>query len=942
MRHIRGLFFCALTLVAAACSSGSEEGSSDDLLNAFTFSGSVGDGPIVGAEITVIDAEGNLVTSTTSDDGANYSVEIPGQTPLPVTVRVQGGTDLVTQRASDFELVAALHTVGTQTVNVSPLTTLAVRAAECSGDVSPENLDLAWQAMSADLNMGLDSAALADPMASAIDESNIETAVLANEAVGEWVRRTGAALQSAGFAASLDEVVEILACDMADGAMDGAMVSPVGGDDDRVLAVAQAAEIAVRLEVLAGRLEVDGVDATSAMNAAIRSIMPTVTDADVNTVPLGMEGVSQLVDALAVMQGVYADDELVDFMLLLDSADADNVRALVDAALSAGPQNTLQGLAERVSLADATAIADINARQQEQDDALAPIVSLSADPVAVDPGTSTTLSWATSNADQCSASGAWDGEQQAEGTFTTEPLNNSTSFSLACTGVGGVTNATVAVTVGGQPQPDAPTVSLSASASQIDAGDTVTLSWSSTDATACTASGGWSGARATSGQVQVGPLQATTSFSLSCSGDGGSASDAVSVTVVTSTPAPTVALTASASQVSAGDSVTLSWTSSNANSCTAAGAWSGARSTTGSVSVGPLQANSTFVLNCSGAGGSASDTVSIRVNAVPVDPPSVNLSASATQVGEGDSVTLSWSSSNATSCAASGAWNGARGTSGSMTVGPLQNSSTFVLNCSGDGGSASDSVSITVTSDPPPSVSLTANATQVNAGDSVSLSWSSTNANSCSASGNWSGARSANGQQSVGPLQTDSTFVITCSGDGGTASDTVNVSVTAATPPSLTFSANTTQISAGQNVTLTWNASDADSCSASGGWNGARATGGQEVISNLQSTTTFTLSCSGDGGSVVEMVNVSVVGELTMSWQAPDENVDGSSLTPISAYRIYYGTSTRNYDDYVEVSGSATSHTLQLLQGDYFLAITAVNSLAEESGFSNEVRKSAQ
>ncbi len=861
MRHVRGLVFCALTLVAAACSSGSEEGSSDALLNAFTFSGSVGDGPIVGAEVSVTDADGNLVTTATSDDGANYSVEIPGQTPLPVTISVQGGTDLVTQRASDFELVAALHTVGPQTVNVSPLTTLAVRAAECNGDITPENLDLAWRAMSADLNIGLDSTALADPMTSAIDESNIETAVLANEAIGEWVRRTGAALQSAGVAVSLDEVVEVLACDMADGALDAAMVSLVGSNDDRILAIAQAVEIGVRLEVLAGRLEVDGADATSSMNAAIRSIMPTISDADVNSIAFGMEGISQLVDALAVLQGVYADDELFDFILLLDGADVSNVRALVDSALSAGPQNVVRGLAERVSLADSTAIADINARQRQQDDALPPIVSLSADPAAIDPGDGTTLSWASSNADRCSASGAWDGEQTLGGVFVTAPLNNSTSFALTCTGIGGVTDATVAVIVGGQPQPDAPTISLSASASQIEAGDTVDLSWSSTGATACTASGGWSGSRETSGQIQVGPLQASTSFSLSCSGDGGSASDAVTVSVVTSAPVPTVAITASASQVGAGDSVTLSWSSSNANSCAASGAWSGVRSTSGSASVGPLQADSTFVLNCSGAGGSASDTVSVTVDSVPLNPPSVSLTANTTQVGAGDSVTLSWSSSNADSCLASGDWSGARNTTGSM---------------------------------------------------------------------------------SVGPLQAESTFVISCTGDGGNASDTVDVSVAAVDPPTLSLAVSTTQIESGQSVTLTWSTADADSCSASGGWSGARATNGQEVIANLQNTTTFTLSCANSGGNVVEMVNVAVVGSLDLSWQAPTENTDGSALTPISAYRIYYGTSTRNYDDFVEVSGSNTSHTLQLLQGDYYLAVTAVNSQAEESGYSNEILRSAR
>ena len=42
-----------------------------------------------------------------------------------------------------------------------------------------------------------------------------------------------------------------------------------------------------------------------------------------------------------------------------------------------------------------------------------------------------------------------------------------------------------------------PKVSLSASDSVVPAGDTVTLTWSASNATSCTASGGWSGTKAT-------------------------------------------------------------------------------------------------------------------------------------------------------------------------------------------------------------------------------------------------------------------------------------------------------------------------------------------------------------------------------------------------------------------------------------------------------------
>ena len=58
---------------------------------------------------------------------------------------------------------------------------------------------------------------------------------------------------------------------------------------------------------------------------------------------------------------------------------------------------------------------------------------------------------------------------------------------------------------------------------------------------------------------------------------------------------------------------------------------------------------------------------------------------------------MSWSSTNATSCLASGAWGGAKSTSGNISSGALLGSSTFTLSCSGSGGSSSNSVTVTVT-----------------------------------------------------------------------------------------------------------------------------------------------------------------------------------------------------------------------------------------------------
>jgi hypothetical protein len=81
-------------------------------------------------------------------------------------------------------------------------------------------------------------------------------------------------------------------------------------------------------------------------------------------------------------------------------------------------------------------------------------------------------------------------------------------------------------------------------------------------------------------------------------------------------PAPTVTLTASASSVTNGNSATLSWTSVNATSCTASGAWSGTLGTSGSQSTGALNTNSSFTITCTGGGGNTAQTVQVAVTPV--------------------------------------------------------------------------------------------------------------------------------------------------------------------------------------------------------------------------------------------------------------------------------------------------------------------------------------
>jgi len=74
-----------------------------------------------------------------------------------------------------------------------------------------------------------------------------------------------------------------------------------------------------------------------------------------------------------------------------------------------------------------------------------------------------------------------------------------------------------------------PTAVISASPASITSGQSSTLTWSSTDATSCTASGGWTGLKAISGTQSVSPT-VTTTYTMACSGTGGT-STAKSATV---------------------------------------------------------------------------------------------------------------------------------------------------------------------------------------------------------------------------------------------------------------------------------------------------------------------------------------------------------------------------------------------------------------------------
>ncbi len=78
---------------------------------------------------------------------------------------------------------------------------------------------------------------------------------------------------------------------------------------------------------------------------------------------------------------------------------------------------------------------------------------------------------------------------------------------------------------------------------------------------------------------------------------------------------------------------------------------------------------------------------------------------------------------------------------------------------------------------------------------------------------------------------------------------------------------------------------------------------------------------------------------ITLNWTAPTTNTDGTPLTDLSGYKLYYGTSAGNYTNSITL-GNVITYTLNnLANGTYYFVATAYTAAGSESAPSNEVSK---
>ncbi len=254
--------------------------------------------------------------------------------------------------------------------------------------------------------------------------------------------------------------------------------------------------------------------------------------------------------------------------------------------------------------------------------------------------------------------------------------------------------------------PQTPSVKLTANTTSIASGGSVTLTWTSTQMKQCQATSSpnhvnFSGSKFTNSSQTISNLTQTTKFTISCLddkatfyGDTGTLVSSVDVNVGPApiTPKPTVTLTANPTSVSSGKDTTLSWSSTNATSCTASTNpsntnWSGSKPISGSQTTPYLWGTTQFTLTCVGAGGETKSTIDVGVLSQPIDTPkSVSINASQTLINGGGSVSLSWTTLGVSGCTASAnpsntQWSGSKATSGNQTISNLTQNTIFTLSC---------------------------------------------------------------------------------------------------------------------------------------------------------------------------------------------------------------------------------------------------------------------
>ena len=290
----------------------------------------------------------------------------------------------------------------------------------------------------------------------------------------------------------------------------------------------------------------------------------------------------------------------------------------------------------------------------------------------------------------------------------------------------------------------------------------------------------------------------------------------------------------------------------------------------------------------------------------------VSFTADREVIDAGESVRLSWASSGARSCNASGAWEGKQPTEGVFETATLQQSAQFTLTCKAKSASTSQTVAISVnTSETPTAAEPVPEIIPEPEPEPEPLP-----------------EPEPDPEPAPEPVP-----------EPEPTPEPEPEPAPEPEPTSVTLQVDVTEIDVGEPIELSWQTNGVDQCSAGADWSGDKALSGSETI-YVDRWSTFTMTCSQGTTTVTQMVGVAVR-NVDLSWQAPVENVDGSAATDLAGFRVYSATASGFMLETEIESSEARSVLLAKPPGVYEFVMTAYNTSGEESAYSAAVIKSS-
>jgi len=487
---------------------------------------------------------------------------------------------------------------------------------------------------------------------------------------------------------------------------------------------------------------------------------------------------------------------------------------------------TLLSLLLTVAVPGIASVPDKSSPRQATATSKPTIAVFSASPAKLITGQSSTLTWTVADATTLSVSGVG----TVTGTWVKVVPAVTTTYTLTATNSLGSTTAFVTITVG-----DVPKISsFTAAATTLTAGQSTSLSWAVAGATTISINQGIGVVTGTS--VTITPAASTT-YSLTASNSFGSAT---AMTTVTVGKAPViVSFVASPARLIAGQTGTLIWGVSGTATITIDQGIGKVAGT--SVRVTPATTK-TYTLTAANTFGSATATVTITVGSRPVI---TSFAATPAKIPKGQSSTLTWAVTGASTISINQGAGTVTGTS--RTVTPTA-TTVYMLTATNTFGTVTATATVTVGT-LPVIVSYSAGPPNINPGQSSTLTWGVNGATTLSLSpsiGTVTGS-----SRKVTPAAT-TTYVLTATNTYGTV--TASVTVAVGNKPAISaFTATPALVIAGNPSALGWTVTGATSLAIN---QGLGTVTGSSVSVTPSTTTIYTLTATNPFGSSTATVTV--------------------------------------------------------------------------------------